>query len=286
MKKILIIGSRGMAGHMIKSYLKKNNKYVVEDVARQANESDNQVSYNFDVYDTFKLASLICNSNYDVVINCVGSLNRDAEENPDKAIFLNSYLPHFLAAQCKSVNSRLIHISTDCVFSGKRGGYLESDQKDGLGVYAQSKALGEVTYDAHLTFRTSIIGPELKDGIGLLHWFLKQKDSVKGYSKAFWTGVTTLELAKAIETAIDQKLTGLYHLVYPEKISKYDLLILFNEVFKTNLRIEKDDVYAVDKSLINNRKDFNYKVRSYKEMMAELLDWMKMNAAMYTHYTY
>ncbi|MCG3055850.1 sugar nucleotide-binding protein, partial [Escherichia coli] len=132
---------------------------------------------------------------------------------------------------------KLIHISTDCVFLGDKGNYTESDAPDGTSIYAQSKQLGEIISDKHLTVRTSIIGPELKtDGIGLFLWFMKQTGKIKGYKRALWNRVTTIELAKAIEVFIQQDVTGLYHLATEPKISKFDLLQLMKEVF------QKDDV--------------------------------------------
>jgi len=129
------------------------------------------------------------------------------------AVWFNSYFPQLLASFGKKYNFKLIHISTDCVFSGKEGGYKEDSFKNGIGFYAQSKALGEVVNSKDLTFRTSIVGPELKpDGIGLFHWFMNQAGAISGFTEVFWTGVTTIELAKAINEAIIQELTGLYHL--------------------------------------------------------------------------
>jgi dTDP-4-dehydrorhamnose reductase len=182
----------------------------------------------------------------------------------------------------------LIHISTDCVFSGREGGYVEDSFKNGIGFYAQSKALGEVINEKDLTFRTSIIGPELKkDGIGLFHWFMNQENVMSGYKRAFWTGVTTIELAKAINESIQQELTGLYHLVNNSKICKYDLLSEFNKVFKKEgLVIKAYSEYKVDKSLINTRNDFDYEIPSYNTMIKEMKQWMIKYKALYPHYSF
>ncbi|MGZ3752514.1 MAG: dTDP-4-dehydrorhamnose reductase family protein, partial [Mucilaginibacter sp.] len=272
-KKILLIGSKGMAGHIIYYYLKENTSHTVIDIARDSNLFE--PTYKLDVTDFDQLKAIFAKEAPDVVINCIGVLNKDAEENPGKAILLNSYLPHFIAKAGEELGFKLIHISTDCVFNGKRGNYKLDDPKDGTGFYAQSKALGEVIYGKNLTIRTSIIGPELRNGIGLFHWFMSQTGEIKGYTKAYWTGVTTIELAKAIAAAIEANPQGLYHLVYEEKISKYDLVSLFKKVFaRDNVSIKPFDGYEVDKSLVKDNTHFNYNVPAYQVMVEEMKTWM------------
>jgi len=282
-KKILLIGSKGMAGHVIYHYLKEHTNFTVVDIARDSNFFE--PSYNLDITQLDQLKVILTNEAPDIVINCIGILNKNAEENPDTAILFNSYFPHFISRTGKELGFKLIHISTDCVFNGKKGGYTVNDFKDGIGFYAQSKALGEVTYGGNLTIRTSIIGPELKDtGIGLFHWFMKQEGKISGYTNAFWTGVTTIELAKAVVAAIEQGAQGLQHLVYGEKISKYDLIDLFRVVFKrNNLEIEKFNDYYVDKSLIKNDSDFNYNVPPYKVMIEEMGKWILDHRYLYNY---
>jgi len=283
MKKILIIGSNGMAGHIIYHYFKGNTEFEVVDIARR--DLDHKVCYCMDVMDFNALNVVLETELPSVVINCVGVLNKDAEDHPDKAILLNSYLPHFLARAGNEKKFKLIHISTDCVFKGTKGGYTEHSEKDGIGFYAETKALGEVNYGKHLTLRTSIVGPELKeDGIGLFHWFMHQKGKVKGYTSAFWTGITTLELAKAINVAIMQDTMGLHHLVNGEKISKFDLISLFKRIFnRDETIIEPNDAYIVDKSLIKTKNDFKYIVPSYDKMIEELRGWIDLHASLYGH---
>jgi dTDP-4-dehydrorhamnose reductase len=223
-----------------------------------------------------------------VVINCIGLLNKTAEDNPEMAVWFNSYFPQLLASYGKIHQFKLIHISTDCVFSGKEGGYTENSFKNGIGFYAQSKALGEVINTKDLTFRTSIIGPELKQsGIGLFHWFMNQKDEIFGFTEAFWSGVTTIELAKGIHEAIQQDLIGLYQFVNNNKISKYDLVKEFNSIFKEDkIKITPKSDYKVDKSLISTRKDFEYTIPSFKGMIEEMKKWMIAHNEFYTHYDY
>jgi dTDP-4-dehydrorhamnose reductase len=285
MEKILVIGSKGMAGHIIYNYFKENTDFEVVDIARGVDF--HTPSHQLDVTDFSALEEVFKTEKPTVVINGIGILNKDAETNPEKAILLNSYFPHFLAKKGDELGFKLIHISTDCVFNGLKGGYTESSEKDGIGFYAQTKALGEVNYGKHLTLRTSIIGPELKEnGIGLFHWFMNQEGSIRGYRQAYWTGVTTLELSKAIVEALNQNISGLHHLVNDNKINKFDLTGLFKNVFnRTTLEIVPYDEYKIDKSLVRTDHTFHYEVPSYKEMIEEMKGWIAMHPDLY-NYTY
>lgn len=286
MKKILVIGIRGMAGHVIYNYFKNKSEFDVYGIARNIDATKKE--FSLDVSDITKLSEIITSGSYDFVVNCIGILNKDAEDHPAKAIWFNSYFPHFLEQATKNTSTKIIHISTDCVFSGKKGNYTEDDIKDGIGFYAQSKALGEIVNDKDITIRTSIIGPELnKNGIGLFHWFMSQKDgsNLKGYSKAFWSGVTTLELAEVILHTIDQNITGLIQVSFKEKIDKYNLLLLFKDIYnKNSLAIESFDNYVVDKSLKSIRQDFQYNVKSYPEMLVLQKKWIEDYKELYQHY--
>jgi len=284
MKKIVVVGCKGMAGHVVKTYLESLETYDVWGIARGIETKNNLI--NLDVSSTNQLESILKENSFDIVINCIGLLNKTAEDNPELAIWFNSYFPHLLASLGKKYQFKLIHISTDCVFSGKEGGYTENSFKNGIGYYAQSKALGEVINSKDLTFRTSIIGPELKEnGIGLFHWFMNQKSEIFGFTEAFWSGVTTIELAKAINEAIKQELTGIYQLVNNDKICKFDLVKEFNHFFKNNsLVIKPKGDYKVDKSLVNTRTDFDYNIPTYKAMIKEMKDWIAQYNEMYTHY--
>ena len=247
MKKVLVIGCKGMAGHMVKALLENKHYYDVWGLARGLESEKNLI--NLDVTETKKLENILFKENYDVVINCIGLLNNTAESNPQLAVWYNSYFPHLLAYLGTKFNFKLVHISTDCVFSGKKGNYYEKSVKDGIGFYAQSKALGEVIIPKHLTIRTSIIGPELKkNGIGLFHWFMKQKTQVNGFTKSIWSGVTTLELAKAIKWSIENNIEGLYHVTNNSSINKRDLLKLFKKHIKKDIVIKSFEGKNVNKS--------------------------------------
>ncbi len=278
MKKVLVIGIKGMAGHVIFKYLLNAGKYTVYGIARNIQPAENV--FDLDVSDTGRLRELVEENRFDVVINCIGILNKDAEDHPAKAIWFNSYFPHFLEEITRDTKTKVIHISTDCVFSGKKGAYTETDPKDGKGFYAQSKALGEIDNAKDLTLRTSIIGPELnRNGIGLFHWFMSQPEanSLKGFSEAYWSGITTVELAKVIDEIVDnQHLTGLLQVAPENKIDKYSLLKLFNSIYRNNAMIIKPDKsYYVDKSLKSVRTDFEYQVPDYESMLLEMKEWVE-----------
>ena len=270
-----------MAGHVVTRYLESLKKYNIINVSRSRLDDKTII---VDVKNKKLVKTILINEKPDIVVNCIGLLIKASEEHPDLAIYLNSYFPYYLEKLGKIYNFKLIHLSTDCVFSGEKGNYSETDFKDGRDFYARTKALGEVINDKDLTFRTSIIGPELKkNGTGLFHWFMTQYGKVYGYTKVFWTGVTTLELAKAIDNAIDQDISSLYQLVPEKKISKYDLLNLIKEVWAKPIEILKDGRIVNDKSLFNNRKDFDYKISDYRTMLVELFEWMKIWS--YEHYS-
>lgn len=272
--KLLILGGEGMAGHIIKEYFKGKTQYEVFSTSR--NEQDDS-SIFLDVLDSKSVEELIESMKPDIVINCIGILNDHASNNPMLALQVNSLLPHQLAKLTERHQGKLIQISTDCVFSGKKGDYTEDDLPDGTSVYSQTKRWGEVIDNKHLTIRTSIIGPELKeDGIGLFLWFMKQSGEIKGYEKVLWNGVTTLELAKATEEMIKHSVTGLYHLGSDIKISKYSLLKLIQEVFKKDdVRIIPDDNIVLDRTIKNTRTDFHYPIPTYEKMLVELRNWME-----------
>ena len=281
--KVLVLGGTGMAGHTISMYFKEAGHDVTA-FSRSKVEYCNNI--NGDITDFQNLKKIIIEGQYDAVINTIGILNQDAEDNKSNAVLLNSYLPHFLSDTTKDMKTKIIHMSTDCVFSGKTGGYSETSFRDGETFYDRSKALGELENNKDLTFRNSIIGPDMSErGIGLFNWFMKQEGQINGFTKAIWTGVTTLTLAKAMEQALKENLTGLYNLVNNETISKYELLKLFNKYMKNNeIEVVLSDNLSIDKSLINNRTDFSFEVPSYETMVAEMKEWIDNHNEFYPHY--
>jgi dTDP-4-dehydrorhamnose reductase len=278
-KKILILGADGMAGHMIKAYLEEK-KYEIYTTTRGENAGKNS---HFDVVEDFHaLENIISKIKPNFVINCIGVLNKFAEENKAAAVLINSFLPQYIDSISEKYNFRLVHISTDCVFSGIKGDYVETDLADAASFYGKTKALGEINNQRNLTFRTSIVGPDINpNGIGLFNWFMQQEGEIKGFSKVIWTGVTTLQLAKAIEKSFNLNISGLYHLVNNQKINKYDLLNLFKQHIKKDIVIAKDDTYASDKSLISTRTDFDLEIPSYEEMVKEMCEWTNNHSEIY-----
>lgn len=283
MKNILVLGSIGMAGHLITLYFKERG-YNVTAYSMQPFPYCNNIVGNALETENFK--SMLLEGDYDVVINCIGILNQVADENKSLAVYLNSYLPHLVADTLKDKKTKLIHMSTDCVFAGNSGPYYEDSLRDGITFYDRSKALGEVEDNKNLTFRNSIIGPDMNEnGIGLFNWFMKQKGEINGFSRAMWTGVTTLTLAKAMEQAIKEDLCGLYNLVNNTSISKYDLLCLFNKYFRNNeLKINKSESLNLDKSLRRKRNDFSFVVPTYEEMVSEMSVWVNNHKELYPMY--
>lgn len=280
--KYLVLGAGGMAGHLIACYLKEQGEEVEGIDIR---ESPCCYTYVMDVCDFKRVENIIESNNYDVIINCIGILNQSAEEHKDKAVLMNSYLPHFLVKATRNMKTRIIQMSTDCVFSGRRGQYTENDFPDGETFYDRSKALGEIMDHKNLTFRNSIIGPDINEnGIGLFNWFMKQTGEIKGYEKSLWTGVTTLTLAKAMHKASYDNLTGLYNLVNNQKISKYELVSLFNKYSLKRLPVQKVDGVSHDKSLYCTRNDFDFIVPSYEEQVKEMFDWINYYKNLYKHY--
>jgi|ERR1035437_1191585 dTDP-4-dehydrorhamnose reductase len=281
--KFLILGAGGMAGHTIAIYLKENGHDVIGLALNHLTFCSTIVG---DARDTELLTSSIINGRFDAVINCIGILNQFAETNVGMAVYLNSYLPHLLAEITGDMSTQVIHMSTDCVFSGKKGNYTEYDFPDGEKIYDRTKALGELCDNKNVTFRNSIVGPDINaNGIGLLNWFMKENGPVKGFKSSIWTGLTTLQLAKAMEQVAIEKAHGLYNMVYTEPITKYDLLILFNKYLRdSKITIIPYDDVVVNKSLKRTNFDFNFLVPDYEKMVSELADWIKKHIYMYPHY--
>jgi dTDP-4-dehydrorhamnose reductase len=271
-KNILILGSTGLIGHQVYTYLNSSDQYKMFNISFRKKFTRDTIL--LDVRNEKKLIENISLINPDIIVNCIGVLIKGSNENPEDAIFINSYIPHRLMRHANLLKAKLIQITTDCVFSGrKKTPYIENDEKDGLDVYAKSKGLGEIINGKHLTLRTSVVGPEIKrNGYELFHWFMNQTVSINGYTNAIWSGVTTLELAKAVKWAIDENITGLYHITNGESISKYDLLKLFQKYTKKNILIKAVEGRDVDKSFIDTRQIINYQIPSYDTMVRDMVN--------------
>jgi len=282
--KVLVLGSAGLIGHQVYNYLKDSDNYELHNISYRNKIQNDTILLN--ARDEKNFIDKITSIRPHYIINCIGILINGSDTDPENAIFLNSYMPHRLTRLADKINAKLIHISTDCVFSGdKKESYIETDEKDGRGVYAKSKGLGEIVNNKHLTLRTSVVGPELKtDGEELFHWFMNQQGDISGFTKAIWSGVTTIELAKAVKWSIDHHITGLYHVTNNSSISKYDLLELFQKYTKKDIDIKPVDGKNVDKSFIDTRLLMNYKIPSYDQMISDMVNFIVSNRALYSQY--
>ncbi len=256
--RILILGITGMLGSAVYRVLRENAGLDVWGTARSRPRgmADEQIITGLDVLDSDALSAVFAQVRPDVVINCVGLIKQLSNANdPLVALPINAMLPHRLARLCGLAGARLVHISTDCVFSGKQGGYRESDVSDAYDLYGKSKYIGEVTDLPYaVTLRTSIIGHELNSNYALVDWFLSQQGPVKGYARAVFSGLPTVELARVIRDYVlpNPALHGLYH-VAAEPINKLDLLRLVVRVYGKQIEIQPDDNVVIDRSLNGER---------------------------------
>lgn len=281
MEKILVLGASGMAGHIIYTYLINNTNHHILGTTNSVDFGNETIK--LDIYDNLQIELLLKTIRPTIVINSIGCLINESKTFPEKAIYGNSYFPRVLKKLTNQIDAKLIHLSTDCVFSGKTGGYNEDSFKDATDVYGLSKSLGEINDSINLTIRTSIIGPEIKkSGEGLFHWFMHEKDEVLGFKNNYWSGVTTLELAKYIHWYINNPSTGLVHLTNQQPISKFDLLDIINRTFSRNINITPSFDYYCDKSLTTIRPS-NYIVPTYETMISELKDFMLLYDELYDY---
>ena len=276
LKRITIIGGNGMVGHMLVMYLSKLG-FSITTISRSSFALPvefRSVICNF--LDFNELIELIVKSKPGYIINTLGVLNSSAEKSPSEAIRINSQLPKIIETHFLQSDIKFIQISTDCVFTGLNGPYSELDKPDAISLYGITKSCGEVINKKDLTIRTSIIGPDIHyHGVGLLSWLLNSKSEIFGYKEAVWSGVTSLELAKFINTSIIHDIRGLVHLSNNDEISKYELIHLINDVFKLNKSIIAQYGNRTNKALINNKiKTELYKLPSYLNMISELNEWM------------
>lgn len=264
-----------MLGHILLKKLSNFDNYILFDITK--NKENRFNNYDCDVTNFNSLSHIIKKIRPDYIINCVGILVNGSTIDPSNAIHINSLLPHKLLEYSKAVGSKLIHISTDCVFDGSKGNYIETDSKTAQDIYGLSKSLGEINDSESLTLRTSIIGPELKNnGEGLFSWFINQKGAVNGFTESIWGGVTTLVLSDVIIKSIKDDLTGLIHVTNGVPISKFNLLSLIKEKFNlTDIELISVPGKKSDKSLKTNYNYFH--IPTYEEMIAEMREFYLEN---------
>lgn len=264
-KTVLILGVNGLLGNTILKFFVNQKKYKVIGTVRDKAKKEyfhfkyrRHILIHKNIIDFRSINNLLNKIKPQYVINCIGIIKQATNINDSKNVFyVNSYLPHLLAFLTYQIGARLIHISTDCVFSGDKGLYTEKDLPDAEDIYGVSKFLGEVSYENTTILRTSIIGHEMKTNSSLINWFLSQKGKVDGYSKAIFSGLPTNELAKIIHDIVIPKknLIGLFH-VSSNSISKYDLLTIVAKIYNKKIIINKDPRVKIDRSLDSTK--FNY----------------------------
>lgn len=252
-----------MLGNAVLRFFAKNLEYEVHGTVRNwssVRELQNMApSAGFvsgvDVESLDSLTRMFATVQPDVVINCIGIVKQLADANdPLIALPINALLPHRLARLAQVAGARLVHMSTDCVFSGTKGNYVESDLPDAYDLYGRSKLLGEVDYPNAVTLRTSIIGHELTGNRSLIDWFLSQTTEVQGYKNAIFSGLPTVEIARIIHDHVipNPDLHGLYH-VSAEPINKFDLLSLVSKEYGKKIEIRQKDDFVIDRSLNSGR---------------------------------
>lgn len=259
--KVIVIGATGMLGYSIFSNLSDANDLDVYGTVRSVDglekyfPSVDKLLFNVDIKEFKTLENALVQVKPDVVINCIGLIKQhDVSKQHVEAVEVNALLPHKIAQLCNSIDARLIHFSTDCVFDGKAGNYVEADLPTATDLYGKSKCLGEVDYGNHITLRTSIIGHELKSSVSLVDWFLSQEGSVKGFSKAVFSGLPTAYVAKVLKAYVlpNSSLSGLYQLSV-EPIDKYSLISKIAEVYSKDVEIEKFEDFVIDRSLNSSK---------------------------------
>lgn len=281
--RILILGAGGMMGHKLMQLLPAQHE-VTGTVRANTRSYErfgifdiNRLIGGVDVNDFDKVVKIVAQIQPQFIINCVGIIKQlETAHDPLTSISINSLFPHKLGNLCRACAIRLIHISTDCVFSGRKGMYKVSDISDAEDLYGRSKYLGEVSVENCLTLRTSIIGRELQSAFGLVEWFLQNShDRLKGYKGAIYTGLTTIELVRVIQSIMETSpdISGIYQ-VSSDPINKYDLLSLLRDAFDLSTEIISVDEPQIDRSLDSSRfrKEMNYTPPSWPEMIKEMAD--------------
>ena len=281
--RIIVLGSTGLIGNTITKFFLNQSKYETFGILRDLEKIsffDDKYHKNFiyidNILDFEKFEKILIKSKPKLIINCLGITNKFLKNNfksVEESIKINALFPHRLHEICSKIDARLIHLSTDCVFSGRKGFYKEDDIPDPLDIYGRSKLLGELNYSNSLTIRKSVIGHEFLSSNGLLEWFLNKKESVEGYKNAIFSGLTVLELAKIIDQYIipNKKLSGIIH-VAGNPISKYELLYLISNEYQKKINIIPNESFKIDRTLNSNL--FNnitgYKIKDWKELISSM----------------
>lgn len=275
-KKVLILGASGMLGHVLFTELQRDHN-VFGTVRSSANlpfKDDRGLINNVNIEDLSNLENIIKILSPDIVINCIGIIKQLQEsKNKIVSIEINSLFPHKLSEICEKYQARVIHFSTDCVFSGNKGNYTEEDLADARDTYGLTKYMGEIDYPHALTLRTSIIGHELNSSVSLLDWFLSQEKVCNGFTHAIFSGFPTITVARFINMFVipNDELCGIYNFS-SEPISKFDLLMKIKKQYQKNIQIYPSDKLKIDRSLDSTKlkEKINFKNQTWDEMIAEM----------------
>lgn len=281
---VLVLGASGMLGNAVLRIMADSPGYQVTGTVRSVRsvalfprDLQRNIAIGTDVENFDSVVSLFAKVRPEVVINCIGLVKQLSEaDDPLVALPINALFPHRLARLCAATGARLVHLSTDCVFSGSRGMYLETDVSDAKDLYGRSKYLGEVDYPNAITLRTSIIGHELDGARSLIGWFLSQNGPVKGYRRAIFSGLPTVVVARVIRDYVIPRpdLHGLFHLS-AEAINKYDLLKLVASIYDKKIDIVADEQLAIDRSLDSSRfrNETGFQPASWPELIKDMYDF-------------
>lgn len=282
--KILVLGVSGMLGSAVFRVLTYSPCFSVYGSIRSLgalrllpNDLRQNVVTGVDAENFDSLTRLFARVRPTVVINCVGLVKQlSVADDPLAAIPINAILPHRLAQLCEMTNARLVHMSTDCVFSGSKGMYKEADLSDATDLYGRSKYLGEVDYPNAITLRTSIIGHELDGARSLVGWFLAQTGSVTGFKRAIFSGMPTVEIARIIRDHVipHTKLHGVYN-VSAAPINKFDLLNLIAKTYEKSIDIRPDEKFVIDRSLDSTRfrEATGFQPKAWPELIKSMRDF-------------
>lgn len=294
-RAVLILGATGLIGHKLFDHLSRNNQLALWGTTRADTPQATHLPHHLwdttlcgvDVLNLDTVVQALQRVKPTIIINCAGITKQIIDaEGPLTGIAVNALWPHQLANIAKDAHAQMIHLTTDCVFSGSRGHYSESDQSDATDLYGKTKYLGEVSAPHCLTLRTSFIGHELDGYHGLVEWFMSTHGSTKGYTKAIYSGLPTIELSRLIERYIvgGTRLHGLYH-VSSDPISKYDLVQLIAKQYDKQITITPDDSVKIDRSLNSTkfRQEFGFDPKPWHELVKSMYDDYK-NSPYYRQY--
>ncbi len=280
--KVLIMGSANIIGQVVGLYFRENGHDVTGYDSKPCKYYD---SIQESLYDLDCIKETIQSGCYDAVLNFTAVVNQKAEADKAEASYINCFLPHYLEKITHNTKTVIVHRSTDCIFSGKKGSYNIDDTPDGESFYAKTKAIGELINQKDITIRISLIGPDPdSDGDSLFPWFLRQNGEVNGFTDAIWTGVTTIEFARVIEQLLLQKAHGLFQCAPDTSISKYELLTVFEKYFPNNRKVIPISKNRVDKSLIPFMGDYKVEIPDYDTMVADMLLWVKNHKDIYKNF--